>query len=62
LSSLKEVSILAEYDDLWTKQKYSADEVEHFKRLFGFDREGVVLITPELPEETKEEPSLDEES
>jgi hypothetical protein len=60
LSNLKEVSILVGYDERWTRQKYSAAEVEHFKRLFGFDSDGVVLNTPRLPEDSTQETVLNE--
>lgn len=34
--------------------------VERFKRLLGLDREGVVLITPQVHEKSTEEPNLDD--
>lgn len=60
LSNLNEVSILVDHDDRWTKGKYGAAEVEHFKRLFGFDSDGVVLNTPELLEDSTQEPIVNE--
>lgn len=60
LTNLKEVSILVEDDESWMKQEYSMAQMKRFKQLFGFDSEGVVLITPQLPEESTEEPNVDD--
>lgn len=47
LSNLKEVEILLHREVKWKKQKFSAAEVDHLKRIFGLDKEGLVLKLPE---------------
>lgn len=60
LSGLKDVSILVDHNERWMKRKNCMALVERFKRLLDLDREGVVLITPQVPENSTEEPNLDD--